>query len=69
MSGREEEILPLSVLFYKRWFPVLVQCLLLVVLALLTAGGLTADTADMSFARILRNTNLANLLVEAMVEC
>jgi len=69
MSGREEEILPLSVLFYKRWFPVLIQCLLLVVLALLTAGGLTADTADMSFARILRNTNLANLLVEAMVEC
>ena len=36
---------------------------MLIVFGLLIWGGLTADTSSMSFAKTLRNTNLANLLV------
>ncbi len=33
------------------------------VFVLLVVGGLAADTVDMKFAKVLRNTNLANLIV------
>jgi len=36
---------------------------MLVAFVLLIAGGLSANTADMAFAKVLRNTNVANLIV------
>ncbi len=50
-------------LFRMTWFPLVFQLLTLGALVLLIAGGLTADTGDMAFARVLRNTNAANLIV------
>jgi len=57
------EIRALTVLFNRKWFPLAVQIVFLVVFALLVIGGLGVNTGDMKFARILRNTNLSNLLV------
>lgn len=57
------ELRGLSFLFTRPWFPLLFQILFLLFLFLLIAGGLGANTSDMTFARILRNTNLANLIV------
>ncbi len=39
------------------------QLIMLVTLGLLIAGGIGATTDDAAFAKVLRNTNLANLLV------
>jgi len=48
----------------RRWyFPLLAQLLAFAAFALLIAGGLTANTDDPAFAKELRNTNLANLIV------
>lgn len=45
-----------------RWFPVLPQLIMLTAFGLLIAGGLGVTTSDAGFAKVLRNTNLANLL-------
>jgi polyferredoxin len=45
------------------WFPIVPQLIMLVTLGLLIAGGIGVTTDDAAFAKILRNTNLANLLV------
>ncbi len=50
-------------LFLLRWFPLAPQVILLLVFALIIAGGLGITTGDAKFAKILRNTNLANLVV------
>ena len=50
-------------LFRFWWFPLALQVMTLVVFVLLIVDGFAADTDDMAFARILRNTNLANLIV------
>ena len=47
----------------SRWFPIVPQLIGLVVLGLLIVGGIGVTTDDVSFAKVLRNTNLANLLV------
>jgi len=49
---------------FRRWyFPLVLQLLTLGVFALLILGSIGADTSDMAFATVLRNTNLANLVV------
>jgi len=44
-------------------FPLVVQIVLLIVFILIIAGGWGITTTNFKFAKILRNTNLANLLV------
>jgi len=50
-------------LFQYSWFPLVLQLAGLGAFILLIAGGLAANTSDMAFARVLRNTNAANLVV------
>ena len=50
-------------LFRSTWFPLVPQLLAMGVFVLLIAGGLAANTSDMAFAKVLRNTNVANLIV------
>lgn len=51
-------------LLFRHWFfPLVAQVLGLIAFALLIAGGLMADTDNPAFANVLRNTNLANLIV------
>ncbi len=50
-------------LFRYTWFPLVFQLLSLGVFVLLIIGGLAANTSDMAFAKVLRNTNVANLIV------
>ncbi len=50
-------------IFRYVYFPLTLQLLTLAAFVLLVVGGLTADTDDMAFAKVLRNTNLANLIV------
>ena len=50
-------------LFQFAWFPLAFQLLTLSVFILLIVGGLAANTNDMAFAKVLRNTNAANLIV------
>ena len=50
-------------LFRLTWFPLAFQLLALVVFIMLMIGGLPANTSDMAFAKVLRNTNVANLIV------
>lgn len=45
------------------WFPLAAQLVTLVVFGLILAGGLGVKTSDPAFGKVLRNTNLANLLV------
>jgi len=45
------------------WFPLVPQLITLAVFILLILDGFAADTGEMSFAKVLRNTNLANLIV------
>ncbi|HIQ21392.1 MAG TPA: 4Fe-4S binding protein [Planctomycetes bacterium] len=54
---------PVNNLLRKWYFPLAVQVLFLIVFILLILGGLVANTEDMGFAKELRNTNLANLIV------
>ena len=63
MTNSTREIRFLSVLFGWRFFPFLFQLLFLVVFVLLVINGLGVNTHDMEFAKILRNTNLSNLVV------
>lgn len=53
----------MNYLFRKSWFPLGAQLAALVVFILLMIGGFGANTSDMGFAHVLRNTNLANLFV------
>jgi len=53
----------ISRLFRFNWFPLALQIVTLGVFILLIAGGFAANTADMAFAKVLRNTNVANLIV------
>lgn len=50
-------------LFRFTWFPLAFQLLTLGGFILLIIGGLAANTNDMVFAKELRNTNMANLIV------
>ncbi len=50
-------------LFGSRWFPIVPQLIMLGVFCLIIAGGLGIETNDIAFAKVLRNTNMANLLV------
>ena len=50
-------------LFRARWFPLAPQLVISAIFGLLVAGGLGATTDDESFAKTLRNTSLANLVV------
>ncbi len=50
-------------LFRLSFFPLALQLLTLAAFVLLIVNGLAADTDDMGFAKELRNTNLANLIV------
>ncbi len=50
-------------LFRYNWFPLGFQLITLAGFILLVAGGFTANTHDPAFAKILRNTNPANLIV------
>lgn len=50
-------------LFRSRFFPLVPQIAALIAFGLLMVGGLLADTGDPTFAKVLRNTNLANLIV------
>jgi polyferredoxin len=50
-------------LFRLTWFPLTFQLLTLVGFILLMIGGLPVNTGDMAFAKVLRNTNEANLIV------
>ena len=50
-------------LLSSRWFPIVPQLIMLMALGLLIAGALGVSTSDTGFAKVLRNTNLANLLV------
>ncbi len=50
-------------LLRKTWLPLSLQCVMLAAFALLVGGGLVVNTSDMAFAKVLRNTNLANLIV------
>jgi len=47
----------------SRWFPIAVRIVMLLAFGLIIAGGLGITTDDGAFAKTLRNTNLANLLV------
>ena len=53
----------LSSLFKSRWFPIVPQLVMLMVFGLLIAGGIGVTTDDPEFAKWLRNTNIANLVV------
>ena len=50
-------------LFRSAWVPLAFQLLTLGVFILLIVVGLAANTNDMAFAKVLRNTNAANLIV------
>ena len=45
------------------WFPLVPQLITFAVFILLIIDGFAANTGDMLFAKVLRNTNLANLIV------
>lgn len=47
----------------SKWFPLIPQLVTLIFFALLVWGGWGVSTDDNSFAKILRNTNFANLIV------
>ncbi|MCP4263120.1 MAG: 4Fe-4S binding protein [Planctomycetes bacterium] len=53
----------LSKLFKSQWFPLLAQAFMLLVFAMLIYGGISVSTDDANFAKVLRNTNLSNLIV------
>ncbi len=50
-------------LYKSQWFPLVPQVLVLVFFGYLVYGGLGVSTDDPDFAKILRNTNLANMIV------
>ncbi len=50
-------------LFRLTWFPLVLQLLALAAFVMLIIGGFLAESSDMAFAKVLRNTNIANLIV------
>jgi len=50
-------------LFASQWFPLVPQAMTLVAFGLIITGGWGVSTSDAAFAKVLRNTNLSNLLV------
>ncbi len=52
-------------LFLSRWFPLAAQLIVLIAFILIIMGGLGVNTSDMKLAKVLRNTNLASLVVWA----
>ena len=50
-------------LLKARWFPALVQLLMLGVFVLLIFGGLGVTSSNLDIIQYLRDTNLANLVV------
>ncbi|MCP4215547.1 MAG: 4Fe-4S binding protein, partial [bacterium] len=50
-------------LFRCGWFPLVFQLMTFAAFIFLIIIGFVADTNDMAYAKILRNTNIANLLV------
>lgn len=50
-------------IFLNKLFPLMFQILTLLAFLLLIIIGLAANTNDLAFAKILRNTNIANLVV------
>lgn len=50
-------------LYKSRWFPIVPQCIFLIVFLLIIYGALGITTSDETFAKTLRNTNLSNLVV------
>ncbi len=63
LAGKGDLTPMINRLFRYTWFPLAFQLLTFGVFVLLVAGGLAADTDDMAFAKVLRNTNAANLIV------
>lgn len=53
----------LNGLLGSKWIPIIFQVMMLLVFGLLIHGGLGVTTNDATFAKVLRNTNLANLIV------
>ena len=53
----------LKSLYKNRWFPLVLQLFTLIVFILLIAYAIGITTNDAGFAKILRNTNLSNLIV------
>ena len=47
----------------SRWFPLAPQIVTLGVFVLLAAGGFGVTTKDAGFTKVLRNTNLADLIL------
>ncbi len=47
----------------SRWFPIAAQLIMLAAFGLSIAGGIRVTTNDAGFAKELRNTNLANLVI------
>ncbi len=47
----------------SRWFPIAAQLIMLAAFGLSIAGGIRVTTDDAGFAKELRNTNLANLMI------
>ena len=57
------EIKYLGKLLKSWWFPLVPQVLMFFVFAMLIYGGINVSTDDPVFAKELRNTNLANLMI------
>ncbi|MCK4578986.1 MAG: 4Fe-4S binding protein [Candidatus Marinimicrobia bacterium] len=53
----------LKSIYKNRWFPLVPQIIALICFGLLVYGGIGITTDDSDFAKTLRNTNLANLIV------
>jgi len=49
----------------SQWFPIVPQFIMLGIFCMIIVGGFGVNTDDMAFAKVLRNTNLATLLVWA----
>ena len=47
----------------SRWFPIAAQLIMLAAFGLSIAGGIGVTTDEAGFAKELRNTNLANLVI------
>jgi len=50
-------------LFNSRWFPLIPQIAFGLCLVLLVIGGWGITAPDAAYAKVVRNTNLANLIV------
>lgn len=53
----------LRFLLSSKWFPQIFQVATMIAFVLLIVGGISVSASDAGFAKVLRNTNLANLIV------